>query len=291
MMKRLGKLAALFFAAMSLCAAAHAQVHASEPPADWAEKPVLRWTIFDVDEGDAHLLECGGEAMLVDGGPNPFREPLRIALEARGLKEGMKAILNTHYHDDHINGIYHLFKSGFMPNEFLHPYNDWGIRNDKLGTRTVNAAKRAGIPIRRVQPGDVLTLGEATIDLYQCTKYGGTNQRSLVLKVHYGDASILLCADISGTVQRYFAETLTPEQLKSDLIKLPHHAITPAVPAFLDAVDPIAAIATNIKDEIDSKSINQLEGRPFPTLYSGDGTVYAETDGTDWYIYQTPGQF
>ena len=274
-----------------LFAAAHAELFLGQPPAEWADRPTLKWTCFDVDEGDAHLLECGGEAMLIDGGPNPFREPLRMALEERGLKDSMKYVLNTHYHDDHINGIYHLFKSGFMPGEFLHPYNDWAIRNDKLGTRTVNAAKKAGIPIRRVQPGDVLTLGDATIELFQCTEYSGTNQRSLVEKVKFGDATILMCADIAGTSQRYFVETLTPEQLKSDLIKLPHHAITPVVPAFLDAVNPLAAIATNIKDEIDNKSITQLEGRPFPTLYSGDGTVYAETDGTDWYIYQTPDQF
>lgn len=279
------------FLTLGAISAALGEVFLSEPPADWANRPTLKWTSFDVNEGDAHLLECGGESMLVDGGPNPTREDLRLALEARGLKSSMKYILNTHYHDDHINGIYYLFQNGFTPGEFLHPYNDWAIRNDKFGTRTVKAAKKVGVPVRRVQPGDTLTLGEATIEMFQCTEYKGTNARSLVLKVHFGDTDILLCADIIGKTQHYFVDNLPKGTLRADMLKLPHHAITPVVPAFLDEVSPLGAIATNRKSDIDSKSITQLEGRNLPTLYSGDGTTYAVTDGKDWYLYQTPDQF
>ena len=112
-----------------------------------------------------------------------------------------------------------------------------------------------------------------------------------MLKVTFKDSSLLLCADIVGNTQRYFLENLPADALKSDLIKLPHHAITPTVPEFLDAVGAEAAVATNIKKEIDNKSIAQLETRPLPALYAGDGTVYAVTDGTDWYLYQTLGEF
>ena len=79
--------------------------------------------------------------------------------------------------------------------------------------------------------------------------------------------------------------------LKADLIKLPHHAITTTVPAFLDAVAPEAAVATNRQKDLDGKSINQLKSRDLPTFFYGDGTVYAVTDGTDWYLWQTEGTF
>jgi len=282
-----GCLAVLFCAAL-----ASAEVYfEQEPPADWKDKNTLKWTIFDVDEGDAMLLECGGESMLVDGGPNPFREKLKNALEARGLKNSMKYILSTHHHDDHIDGIFRLFEYGFTAGEYLHSYNDFGIRSEERLSRTIKQAERNGVPIRRVQDGDSLTLGDADIQIFQCTTIKGTNARSLVLKVTFGESKLLLCADIIGTVQRYFLDTLPAETLKSDLIKLPHHAITPAVPEFLDAVGAEAAVATNIKKEIDNKSIAQLETRPLPALYSGDGTVYAVTDGVDWYLYQTVGEF
>ena len=55
---------------------ATAQVYEQEMPADWQEKDVLRITAFAVGEGDALLLQCGGESMMVDGGPKPFRDPM-----------------------------------------------------------------------------------------------------------------------------------------------------------------------------------------------------------------------
>lgn len=284
-----------FFCALFLllgAGSASAKVYfEQEPPADWQDKDVLRWTIFDVDEGDAMLLQCGGESMLVDGGPNPFREKLRDALQARGLKDGMKYILSTHHHDDHIDGIFRLFEYGFTAGEYLHSYNDFGIRSEERLSRTIKQAEKNGVPIRRVVDGDSLTLGDADISIFQCTTISGTNARSLMLKVTFGESTLLLCADIIGKTQRYFLDTLSAETLDCDLIKLPHHAITPTVPEFLDTVSPEAAVATNVKKQLDNKSVAQLETRPLPVLYSGDGTVYAVTDGTDWYLYQTPGEF
>ena len=64
----------------TLCLPAAAEVYLSQPPADWADKDLFKLTVFDVNEGDAMLLECGGEAMMMDGGPNPFREDLKNAL-------------------------------------------------------------------------------------------------------------------------------------------------------------------------------------------------------------------
>lgn len=250
----------------------------------------LQWTIFDVNEGDAMLLTCEGESMMVDGGPNPFREDLQQALDERGLRH-MKYFLNTHYHDDHIDGLYQLLLNGFTADAYLHSYNDWAIRNSELGERTVKAAQKANVPVERILEGDTLSLGGATIQVHQCTEFTNTNARALMLKVTYGESSILLCSDIIGQVQHYFLENLPAQELKADLIKLPHHAITPTVPAFLDAVAPEAAVATNREKDLDGKSINQLKSRDLPTFFSGDGTVYAVTDGTDWYLWQTEGTF
>ena len=147
------------------------------------------------------------------------------------------------------------------------------------------------MPVERILEGDTLSLGSATIQVHQCTEFTNTNARALMLKVTYGESSILLCSDIIGQVQHYFLENLPAQELKADLIKLPHHAITPTVPAFLDAVAREAAVATNRQKDLDGKSINQLKSRDLPTFFSGDGTVSAVTDGTDWYLWQTEGAF
>ncbi len=283
-------LLALFAALTLLTCGARAEIFFEEPPERWDDIEKLEWTIFDVNEGDAMLLTCGGESMLVDGGPMPFRVQLSEALKARGL-EHLTTILNTHYHDDHIDGIYYLFRFGFTADEYVQPYSEKALEADELGRRTARAAQANGVPVRRIDDGDVLTVGSAKVQVIKSDIIYSTNARSLVLKVTFKESSILLCADIIGEVQHDLVETRDPALLDADLIKMPHHAITPAVPEFLDAVSPEVAIVTSKEDLLYEDSIIQLTLRDLHPMYSGDGTVYAVTDGEDWYIYQTRGQF
>lgn len=289
---RYGKqLTALLLCLLMVCLSGSAMAHLylREPPADWAEKDVLRLTVFDVNEGDAMLMECGGEAMMIDGGPNPFREDLKGALEARGYKH-FKYFFSTHYHDDHINGLYHLMTYGFTADEFIHSYNDVTVNLDKLHGRAIKEADKLGIPNRKVDEGDVLTLGNATLNIHRYGDIDNANGRSLVIKLTFGGSSALLCADIIGKTQEYFTANLPAEELKADVIKYPHHGITPCNSEFLDVVDPKFAIVTNRFKDVTRTGL-QLEGRGIPGRYSGDGTVYLATDGTDWYVWQTPGVF
>lgn len=266
-----------------------AHLYLRQPPADWAEKDVLRLTVFDVNEGDAMLMECGGEAMMIDGGPNPFREDLKNALEARGYKH-FKYFFSTHYHDDHINGLYHLMTYGFTADEFLHSYNEITVQLDELHGRAIREADKLGIPNRKIDEGDVLTLGGATLNIHRYGEIDNANGRSLVIKLYFGDSTALLCADIIGRTQEYFTANLPAEELKADVIKYPHHGITPCNSEFLDVVDPKFAIVTNRFKDVTRTGL-QLEGRGIPARYSGDGTVYLATDGKDWYVWQTEGAF
>ena len=267
------------------------EVIVSPPPENLDLSACLVWTLFDVNEGDAMLLECGGESMLVDGGPKPFREQLYHALEQRGLTH-LTYILSTHFHDDHIDGIYYLFKEyGVTAEEYMHPYSDTQIRTHDLMKRAAAAAQRLGIPLHRLWDGDKLTLGQAHIDVLRCTEFSNQNAKSLVLKVTFGKCTALLCADIIGEAQNWFAQTVPQEMLSSDLIKLPHHGITPAATAFLDAVDPAFALLTTYPDKVTDNSIKQLNNRGIPYLLSGDGQVTCVTDGENWYLYQELGVF
>lgn len=274
---------------VSLTTPAMAHLYLRQPPADWAEKDVLRLTVFDVNEGDAMLLECGGEAMMIDGGPNPFREDLKNALEARGYQH-FKYFFSTHYHDDHINGLYHLMTYGFTADEFIHSYNPITVNLDKLHGRAIKQADKLGIPNRKVDEGDVLYLGDAQLNIHRYGEIDNANGRSLTIKLIYGDSTALLCADIIGRTQEYFTANLPADELKADVIKYPHHGITPCNSEFLDVVDPIFAIVTNRSKDVTRTGL-QLEGRGIAGRYSGDGTVYLVTDGKDWYVWQTVDAF
>lgn len=253
-----------------------------EIPEDWADKELLRLTVFKTGESDCMLLECGGEYMMVDGGANKWREDLRTALETRGISH-FKYLVNTHPHDDHIDGLYRLMQFGFTADEFLTPFRE-GFNHD-LHSRTVRQAAKVGIPFRQLFDGDQLTLGQATLTMHRWEEGSTINDKSGMFRVQFGDASALLCADITGLAQRYLMDALPAEELKADVVKAPHHGLTAFVTEFLDVVDPEFIFITNYKD--DTKGlVNQANYREIPFKHAGSGTVTLVTDGTDWYITQ-----
>ena len=87
--RRLLTAALLCALCLMLCVSASAQVYLAQPPADWEDKELFKLTVFDVNEGDAMLLECGGEAMMIDGGPNPFREDLKNSMALVRIRPGI----------------------------------------------------------------------------------------------------------------------------------------------------------------------------------------------------------
>ena len=274
-----------------LPAAALADVHVEEtPPEDWAERDLLRLTVFRTGEGDCMLLEAGGECMMIDGGPYKYREKLRTALEARQISH-FRYLFSTHPHDDHINGLKALMAFGFTADEFVSvfPKDQHDIEENQK--KTVAVMEKAGIPYRQVASGDVLPLGGATVMVINWPEGYNINARSAMTRIEYGACSALLCADIIGDTQQHFLKTLDPALLKADVVKVAHHGLTPMRKDFLDAVAPAYLVVTNYNNEKTDKTKDQAHYRKLPIQFSGSGTVILECDGTDWYIHQTPGQF
>lgn len=278
------KICALILAAVMLCTSAGAEVFFSQPPQEGWTEDVLRITAIPVGEGDALLLECGGECMMVDGGPSARFHQLTGALEERGITH-FKYLLNTHYHDDHINGLYHLMKEGYTADEYMHPYSDIMVRDDELESRTVAMAQKKGITVHRLHTDDVITLGGASITVFRHWDVPNANARSLIEHVSFGESTAWLCADITGKVQEIHAQNMPPELLKADILKAPHHGITAVQSDFMDAVAPEFVVVTNHEEDAPNMKY-QLETRGIPGMYCADGAVIMETDGRDWYVWQ-----
>lgn len=278
------KLFAALMLLMMLFSAASAEVYMGKPPAEGWTEDVLRITAIPVGEGDALLLECGGERMMVDGGPSALYHQLTGSLDKRGITE-LKYLLNTHYHDDHINGLYHLMKNDYKAGEYMHPYSNVMVQGDKFEKRTVEMAEKKGITVHRLYKGDVITLGDASIQVFRYWDIPNANARSMIERVQFGDCSAWLTADITGLAQEYYAGALEADVLKADIMKVPHHGITPVQADFMDAVDPDFCVITNYEDGVGMIK-GQMEERGITPLYSGEGEVVMETNGTDWYVWQ-----
>ena len=141
--------------------------------------------------------------------------------------------------------------------------------------------------------GETLMLGaqddaQASLKLYRCEDGSDLNLRSGVLMVRFENASILLTADLSGEGQNWFLEHYDMAELRADILKAPHHALTIMVKEFLDDIDPALVIFTNSKSNSQAAAA-QINAREKELLYVGDGTIALETDGVDWYVTQEEG--
>lgn len=285
-MKRFFPYMLLLLLAFPLCA--NAAIYTEAPPSEnWSELPLFRLTAFAAGESDCMLLECGGESMMVDGGSKPFRDPLMEALKRRGI-EKLKYLLNTHFHDDHIDGLYWLMRNGMPAGEYLHPYTDYAERLEKRQARTLQQARHEGIPIRKLENGEEIMLGEAVITVYRYQDGETTNGRSMIEHVRFGDATMLLCADITGITQVYYAENLPKDILDVDVMKMPHHGITPLNKTFMAATSPQVLLITN-NEKTSNRTIIQAEANKMLPFCAADRTTVLETDGEDWYVYQVEG--
>jgi competence protein ComEC len=213
----------------------------------------LRITILDVGQGDSILVQApGGRTMLIDGGGGPGqhargydigREIVVPALMARGVRR-IDVLVITHPHEDHIGGLPAVVEAvpvGMVLDPMLE--TDSGTYG-----RLCRAIEERRIARHRATEGQQLNLGRgirADVLNPPEPRLAGTgselNDNSVVLRLVHGEVSVLLTADIDqvGAIRM----SRLGEDLRSTILKVPHHgSADPAVPAFLDAVDPDLAV-------------------------------------------------
>lgn len=287
MRRGLALLLALALLACSACAQAEVFIN-EEPPSDWAERQLFRLTAIDVDRSDAMLLECGGEAMMVDGGSGQFRDRLFKAVDEAGVTH-FKYLFSTHSDNDHIHGLTYMMNSQRYQIDMFTSPNKESYRDDAgYHVGAVRACRKQGIPYHQVEDGEVLTLGGATLQVMRCTKSWGSNARSAVLMVRFGESSVLLTGDIDARTMRYYVQKYGADALKADILKAPHHGIATIVEEFRQAVRPAVIFVPNLQEKARKFSTYMKTNAPdIRLLYSGDATIVMETDGMDWYIWQT----
>lgn len=260
------------------------EVHLTrETPADWQERPLLRVTFLETGRSDAILVECGGENMLLDGGDSSFAQALKWDLESRGLTS-FRYFLNTHPHNDHIEGLTYLIRQGVCPERFMSPFSV-DFDGDSYHKDAVKATKKAGVIYRLLRHGDVFDLGGAQLHILRTTEFPSLNDRCAVVLLTFGDSRILLTGDLTGQSQKSLLALAGAEALRAQIVKAPHHGENAFVAEFLTAVAPSLVLCNSMKDEAPAM-VSQASGRDLPLLFSGEGEIVLETDGTDWYVWQ-----
>lgn len=234
---------------------------------------------LDVGQGDAALLICDGEAMLIDGGPPSSSDLVFSYLKSHSVTH-LRYIVNSHPEEDHIGGLSGALNYAFA-DMALCPVDNF---DSDAFHDFEKYLKAQNVSVTVPRPGDRFFLGKATITILAPTALAeNTNNNSLVLKVEHGKNSFLFTGD--AELEEECDLLASGRDLESTVLKVGHHgSSTSTAEDFLSAVSPgYAVISAGVKNAYGhptEETLNKLEKRNV-TLYRTDlyGTVICSSDG------------
>ncbi len=244
---------------------------------------LLQITFPQMVDCDAILLRCGGETMLVDACKQAYSERIVDLCKQLGVTR-IDRVVNTHPHEDHLGGFREVIKEIEVGELWICFPED--INNHMKSA--VNAANRAGIPIKTYADGDVLTLGGATIEVWKLEgKIGEMNDCSAQMKVTFGERTMLLAADLQQNGQQKMVE-LHGEALDADILKYPHHGIEVLREDYMAAVSPLFLVVTNNHRQTAGWKWITSGKAGVPYAYTVPNLVHLTTDGATWIAEKIP---
>ncbi len=163
-------------------------------------------SVLDVGQGQCLSVFSGDKTFLIDcggiGSLNNAGETAGAYLRSRGRQQ-IDALLLTHLHADHANGVTMLMEMAdvkliLMPED---PDDE-----DGLLTEILEKAQSHGTEVRTVSQDETLNIGGIQARLFAPGETGGLNERCVTALVSLGDYDMLVTADAPKTVERELAE-------------------------------------------------------------------------------------
>lgn len=202
---------------------------------------VLTALTLDVGQGESVILTSGGETALVDcGSSNSYKDPGGLAadtLHSMGVRE-LSAVVVTHYHADHTNGLYEVLRRIPVQTIYLPDIEDeYGVRE-----RLVSLAEEKGAQVTYVTKETADTLGDTVLTIYPPVQSGGDlNELGLTALASTGDFDLLITGDMSGSTEKKLVETYALPDI--EVLVVSHHGSRYSSNIrFLKSVTPEAAV-------------------------------------------------
>lgn len=198
---------------------------------------------IDVGQGDCALVLCDGQAMLIDGGEASASSKVYAYLEAHGV-DHLNYIVASHVHADHIGGLSGALNYATV-DVALCPVLEY---DTKTFYSFVKYLGKQNVAITVPHAGDVFDLGSATVQILAPLRdYDDPNDTSIVMKVIYGETSVLFVGDATRIAE---VDILEAEyDLSATVLKVGHHGSdTSTSYPFLRKIMPKYAIISVGKD-------------------------------------------
>lgn len=205
--------------------------------------------VVDLGQGDCLVIETADGNVMIDAGVDSSEKDLRAYLRSRGLTHFDYLIL-SHPHDDHVGN------ADMVVREFTvdHVIGADTASQEPAWANVVAAVGEVGIDKGTdwISPsaGSVYYIGKLRLEVLSvpAAENVGENGDSLILRVDYGNCSMLLTGDIESREEEKLIAEFPKEKLRADFLKVAHHGSSgSSSEAFLQAVSPrIATISCGV---------------------------------------------
>lgn len=210
----------------------------------WQQREKI--TFLDVGQGDASLLQSGGQTLLLDGGSTSQKNVGTYVILPYIKQQGiscLEAVVLTHTDQDHINGITEVLEEGkkgwLTVKNLMYPY--W-MEGTEQGKQLKKLAEEAGASCRKIRAGDRLTIGKAeAVVLYpkEQEKIEEPNAGSLVLFWKWEGVQAMFTGDLPEEKERELLQNLPA----CEILQVGHHgSATSTCREFLEQVQPSLAV-------------------------------------------------
>lgn len=249
---------------------------------------------FDVGQGDSALIVSPtGRQVLVDGGPDAESATRALAGALPRGDRSLDMVVLTHLDADHSRGLLRVLEHYDVaavvvgledPQSPLYP--QWRSQLEREEHTPIFLREGYRIELEPSVSLEVLNPPERPIGGQAADR----NNNSVVLRLVYGDASVLLSADIEAEAEARLVRDALP--LESAVLKAPHHGSrSSSTAAFLDRVDPALAVVSAGADNRYGHPHREVVERLAETVDEGllfrtdrHGTVELITDGESLWV-------
>lgn len=243
---------------------------------------------IDVGQGNASVIISGDTAVVFDcGGEGDSGERTVEFLEMFGIRN-IEAVILSHMHSDHYNGIYSLFEK-YDVKKFIMSYES---SRQPASNNLLSNAEENGAEII-LQSGDFeINIGAVNIEIlanHIHEESSDINENCMVSLVTYKDFSALLSADITKKTESRLIEVYG-SRLDIDVYGVAHNGSdTSSSENFLQVISPECSIISvgenNSYGHPSRKVVDRLSEYGSVIRTDESGTVFIVSDGKTENIY------